>query len=140
MRGDFNTIADGVLRLMRSTGGNITREECIPLREKVIEMINDPIPDPAKDVIFDLISDVAVILQEDHDNFLRLGTSNILYIEASRVMGGERLETERAELFVRGIDLPHVRGLIACLLYHASPHVMIETLLSINPSHGGSDA
>lgn len=136
MRGDFNTVADGILQLMRSTGGKITKDQYTPLREGFIEMTNDPIPDPARDLLFDMIGDVAVILQRDHDNFLRLGASNILYIEASRVMDGERLEAERTELFRKGIDIPHVRGLIACLLYHASPPVMIGTLISINPTDG----
>ena len=46
MMGDFNDIADRTLLLMRSTDGNITKEQYDSLREQLLEMLNDPVPDP----------------------------------------------------------------------------------------------
>ena len=136
MRGDFNDIADRVLLLMRSTDGNITEEQYDSLREQLLEMLNDPVPDPNEDETFATAGEVAYMARKGYDNFLRRGASNMLYSEASRYLDGKKLRRERDVLFSRGEENSSVQGMIACLLYHASSRVRFDVLTSIRDPYG----
>lgn len=136
MMGDFNDIADRTLLLMRSTDGNITKEQYDSLREQLLEMLNDPVPDPNEDEVFATAGKIACIARRGHDNFLRRGASNMMYSEASRYLEGKRLQRERDVLFSRGEENSSVQGMIACLLYHASPRVRFDVLTSIRDPYG----
>ena len=136
MRGDFNDIADRTLLLMRSTDGNITKEQYDSLREQLLEMLNDPVPDPNEDEVFATAGKIACIARRGYDNFLRRGASNMMYSEASRYLEGKRLQRERDVLFSRGEENSSVQGMIACLLYHASSRVRFDVLTSIRDPYG----
>ena len=136
MMGDFNDIADRTLLLMRSTDGNITKEQYDSLREQLLEMLNDPIPDPNEDEVFATAGKIACIARRGYDNFLRRGASNMMYSEASRYLEGKRLQRERDVLFSRGEENSSVQGMIACLLYHASSRVRFDVLTSIRDPYG----
>ena len=137
MRGDFNDIADRTLLLMRSTDGNITEEQYDSLREQLLEMLNDPVPDPNEDKTFATASEVAYMARKGYDNFLRRGASNMMYSEASRYLDGKKLQRERDVLFSRGEENSSVQGLIACIVYHASSRVRFDVLTSIRDPCGG---
>ena len=137
MKGDFNEIADRILLLMRSTDGNITREQYDSLREGFLEMINDPVPDPGEDGDFATASQIAYIARKGYENFLRRGASNMMYSEASRYLEGKMLQRERDVLFSHGAENSSVQGLIACVVYHASPRVRFDVLTSIKDPCGG---
>ena len=137
MRGDFNDIADRTLLLMRSTDGNITEEQYDSLREQLLEMLNDPVPDPNEDKTFATAGEVAYMARKGYDNFLRRGASNMLYSEASRYLDGKKLQRERDVLFSRGEENSSVQGLIACIVYHASSRVRFDVLTSIRDPCGG---
>ena len=137
MRGDFNDIADRTLLLMRSTDGNITEEQYDSLREQLLEMLNDPVPDPNEDKTFATAGEVAYMARKGYDNFLRRGASNMLYSEASRYLDGKKLQRERDVLFSRGEENSSVQGLIACIVYHASSRVRFDVLTSIRDLYGG---
>ena len=134
--GDFNDIADRTLLLMRSTDGNITKEQYDSLREQLLEMLNDPVPDPNEDEVFATAGKIACIARRGYDNFLRRGASNMMYSEASRYLEGKRLQRERDVLFSRGDENSSVQGMIACLLYHASSRVRFDVLTSIRDPYG----
>lgn len=134
--GDFNDIADRTLLLMRSTDGNITKEQYDSLREQLLEMLNDPVPDPNEDEVFATAGKIACIARRGYDNFLRRGASNMMYSEASRYLEGKRLQRERDVLFSRGEENSSVQGMIACLLYHASSRVRFDVLTSIRDPYG----
>ena len=136
MMGDFNDIADRTLLLMRSTDGNITKEQYDSLREQLLEMLNDPVPDPNEDEVFATAGKIACIARRGYDNFLRRGASNMMYSEASRYLEGKRLQRERDVLFSRGEENSSVQGMIACLLYHASSRVRFDVLTSIRDPYG----
>lgn len=136
MMGDFNDIADRTLLLMRSTDGNITKEQYDSLREQLLEMLNDPVPDPNEDEVFATAGKIACIARRGYDNFLRRGASNMMYSEASRYLEGKRLQRERDILFSRGEENSSVQGMIACLLYHASSEVRFDVLTSIRDPYG----
>lgn len=136
MMGDFNDIADRTLLLMRSTDGNITKEQYDSLREQLLEMLNDPVPDPNEDEVFATAGKIACIARRGYDNFLRRGASNMMYSEASRYLEGKRLQKERDVLFSRGEENSSVQGMIACLLYHASSRVRFDVLTSIRDPYG----
>ena len=136
MMGDFNDIADRTLLLMRSTDGNITKEQYDSLREQLLEMLNDPVPDPNEDEVFATAGKIACIARRGYDNFLRRGASNMMYSEASRYLEGKRLQRERDVLFSRGEENSSVQGMIACLLYHASSRVRFDLLTSIRDPYG----
>lgn len=136
MMGDFNDIADRTLILMRSTDGNITKEQYDSLRDQLLEMLNDPVPDPNEDEVFATAGKIACIARRGYDNFLRRGASNMMYSEASRYLEGKRLQRERDVLFSRGEENSSVQGMIACLLYHASSRVRFDVLTSIRDPYG----
>ena len=136
MMGDFNDIADRTLLLMRSTDGNITKEQYDSLREQLLEMLNDPIPDPNEDEVFATAGKIACIARRGYDNFLRRGASNMMYSEASRYLDGKKRQRERDVLFSRGEENSSVQGMIACLLYHASSRVRFDVLTSIRDPYG----
>ena len=136
MMGDFNDIADRTLLLMRSTDGNITKEQYDSLREQLLEMLNDPVPDPNEDEVFATAGKIACIARRGYDNFLRRGASNMMYSEASRYLEGKRLQRERDVLFSRGEENSSVQGLIACIVYHASSRVRFDVLTSIRDPYG----
>ena len=137
MKGDFNETADRILLLMRSTDGNITREQYDSLREGFLEMINDPVPDPGEDGDSATASQIAYIARKGYENFLRRGASNMMYSEASRYLEGKILQRERDVLFSRGAENSSVQGMIACIIYHASPKVRFDVLTSIKDPCGG---
>ena len=137
MMGDFNDIADRTLLLMRSTDGNITEEQYDSLREQLLEMLNDPVPDPNEDEVFATAGKIACIARRGYDNFLRRGASNMMYSEASRYLDGKKLQRERDVLFSRGEENSSVQGLIACIVYHASSRVRFDVLTSIRDPYGG---